>query len=62
MVSVSGVVRQAVGARRGIPVTAIMGVLRLAELVPAGRGVDDGAPAPSGVVIAVANVQASCIL
>ncbi len=62
MVSVSWVVRQAVDACRGIPVTAIMGVLRLAELVPAGRGVDDGAPAPSGVVIAVANVQASCIL
>ncbi len=50
------------GARRGIPVTAIMGVLRLAELVSAGRGVDDGAPAPPGVVIAVTNVQASGIL
>ena len=62
MVSVSWVVRQAVDARRGIPVTAIMGVLRLAELVPAGRGVDDGAPAPSGVVVAETDVQASGVL
>jgi hypothetical protein len=62
VVRVPWVVREAMGASCGIPVTAVMGVLRLAKLVSAGGGVDDGAPAPSGVVVAEADVQASGIL
>ncbi len=45
-----------------IPITAEMRVLGLADLVPARRRVDGGAPAAAGVVIPEAYIESTSIL
>ena len=62
MVRVARVGGQAVGRCRGIPITAEVSILCLAQLVSARGGVYCDPPASSGVVVTVANVQSSGIL
>jgi len=62
MVRVPGVVGETVSASRCVPITAVMGVLRLTQLIPAGCGVDDGAPAPPGVVVAETDIKPPGVL
>ena len=62
MVPAPRVCAEAMRVGCGIPITAKMRVLDLADRVSARRRVDGGAPAAAGVVIPEAHIESACVL